>query len=282
MSPTSSPQLNVLSVKCSGLIVCFLDPMILFSTSVKRWSRDPGVLIEASVNPSFLITALKCTGSSGNRWKGKRFISIPKTVWGTSAVYGANQCTTSTCTVQTGPKSSQCRCLSLFGKFYHRAAERLGRVCKSAGRHLAFCLTPNGSLFKQEHMACVPARSETGDECALHQKHGAPDSKKQSRCLKIQRTINPSPTWPALPPAGNLFTGLSPHATGGSRFDQASRVVKRWCLCSTHQYMGLTRNTKDGLRVMRVSGPGRVGLAPGTVWSQGVALCWRLMQRDKL
>lgn len=100
---------------------------------------------------------------------------------------------------------------------YCHEPERFGQILRSAGRLLAFCLTPNGSLFKQEHMACGPARSETGDECALYQKHGTPDSKKQSRCLEIQQTINPSPTSPALPtrqPAHSFFIGIGWNTTG--------------------------------------------------------------------
>lgn len=87
-------------------------------------------------------------------------------------------------------------------------------------------------------------------------------------------------------PAGNIFAGFSPHATGSSHLDLASGVIIPQSLCSTRQFVGFTRNTKDGLCVMRVSGPGTaeaaaVGLA-GTVWSQGFALGWRIMQRDKL
>lgn len=37
-------------------------------------------------------------------------------------------------------------------------------------------------LVKQKHMASVPARSDTGDKCAPHQKHGSPDFTFQGIC----------------------------------------------------------------------------------------------------
>lgn len=99
------------------------------------------------------------------------------------------------------------RCLVHRTLIYCHDPERSGQIVGSAGRLLAFCLTPNGSLFKQEHLARVPASSATGGECALHQKHGTQDLRKHSRCLEIQQTINPQPTWPALHtrPPGDRF-----------------------------------------------------------------------------